>query len=177
MDWLEIKEFLKDTFKYVVFIFLVIFVAVYVVGLQQVVGSSMAPTFNNGNILILDKVTYRFKEIKRGDVISLFYDDTKYLIKRVIGLPGENVDFRGGDLYINDRLVEEEYLESAVTEDFSLSTLGYSQIPDDMYFVVGDNRGDSLDSRSTEVGLISKEDIIGKVRIRLWPITQIKFVK
>ncbi|MBE6147918.1 MAG: signal peptidase I [Firmicutes bacterium] len=177
MDWLEIKEFFKDTFKYIVFIFVVIFIAVYIVGLQQVVGPSMAPTFENGNILILDKVTYRFSEIKRNDVVSLYYADTKYLIKRVIGMPGEKVEYRNGDLYINDRLVKEEFLTNAHTSDFSLSDLGYSVIPEDMYFVVGDNRNDSLDSRDPDVGLIPKEDIIGKVRIRLWPINQIKIVK
>lgn len=177
MDWLEIKEFLKDTAKYIIFIFVVIFIAVYIVGLQQVVGPSMSPTFENGNILILDKVSYRFSDIKRGDVVSLYYADTKYLIKRVIGLPGESVDFRNGDLYINNILIEEEYLNGMNTPDFSLSDLGYAKIPNDMYFVVGDNRGDSLDSRSKEVGLIPKEDIIGKVRIRLWPVNQIKLVK
>ena len=177
MDWLEIKEFLKDTIKYVVFIFIVIFIAVYIVGLQQVVGPSMAPTFSNGDILILDKVSYRFKDIERGDVVALYYADTKFLIKRVIGLPGEKIDFRDGDLYVNNRLVPEEYINDDTTEDFSLSSLGYSSIPENMYFVVGDNRLDSLDSRSSEVGLISKEDIIGKARLRLWPINQIKLIK
>ena len=93
-------------------------------------------------------------------------------------MPGERVDFRGSDLYINNRLVTEDYLdENVVTEDFSLTTLGYHVIPENMYFVVGDNRGDSLDSRDAEVGLIPKEDIIGKVRIRLWPINKIGFIK
>ena len=177
MDWLEIKEFLKDTAKYIIFIFAVIFIAIYIVGLQQVVGPSMSPTFENGNILILDKVSYRFSDIKRNDVVSLYYADTKYLIKRVIGLPGEKIEYRSGDLYVNDILVEEEFLNEAYTEDFSLRDLGYNVIPEDMYFVVGDNRGDSLDSRNSEVGLIPKDDIIGKVRIRLWPINQIKLVK
>ncbi|MBQ6841062.1 MAG: signal peptidase I [Bacilli bacterium] len=177
MDWLDIKEFLKDTFKYVAFIFLVIFIAVYIVGLQQVVGPSMSPTLDNGNILILDKITYRFKDIERGDVVSLYYADTKYLVKRVVGLPGEKIDLRDGDLYINDRLIEETYIEDDSNVEFSLSSLGYNTIPEDMYFVLGDNRSDSLDSRDPNVGLVSKKDIIGKVRIRLWPINQMKFVR
>lgn len=137
----------------------------------------MAPTFENGNILILDKISYRFSDIKRNDVVSLYYADTKYLIKRVIGLPGEKVEYRNGELYINDLLVEEGFLTDVYTDDFSLRDLGYNTIPEDMYFVVGDNRGDSLDSRDPDVGLIPKEDIIGKVRIRLWPINQIKIAK
>ena len=109
--------------------------------------------------------------------MSLYYADTKYLVKRIVGLPGEKVDLRNGDLYINDRLVEEDYIENDNNVDFSLSSLGYNVIPQDMYFVLGDNRADSLDSRDQNVGLVSKEDIIGKVRIRLWPINQMKFIK
>lgn len=178
MDWLEIKEFFKDAFKYFVLVFIIIIVAVYIVGFQQVVGSSMSPTLENGNILILDKITYRFTDIDRGDVIALYSEESKYLIKRVIGLPGEKVEFRNNKLYINNLLVEETYLDNSIsTDDFSLSSLEYDIIPEDMYFVVGDNRSDSQDSRDPEIGLIAKKDIVGKARIRIWPINQIKFVK
>lgn len=177
MDWLEIKEFFKDTIKYIVFVIVVIFIAVYVVGLQQVVGPSMSPNLNNGDILILDKISYRFTDIKRGDVVSLYYADTKYLIKRVIGLPGEYIEFKEGKLYIDNELIEEEYLNGVTTADFSLKDLGYDKIPENYYLVLGDNRGDSLDSRDPKVGLIKKDDIMGKVRFRIWPINKISVIR
>lgn len=178
MDWLEIKEFFKDTFKYIVLIVVILIIAIYVVGLQQVVGPSMSPNLKNNDILILDKLVYRFKDIERGDIVSLYYADTKYLIKRVIGLPGEYIEFIDNKLYIDGTLYEEDYLnDDVVTDNFSLNYLGYDKIPDDMYLVLGDNRSNSKDSRDESVGLIKKSDIIGKVRLRIWPLNKIKIVK
>ena len=109
-----------------------------------------------------------------GDIISLDYADTKYLIKRVIGLPGDDVDIIDNQLYINNELYEEDYLDTdLVYDNFSLQDLGYTTIPEDMYLVLGDNREDSLDSR--EIGLISKDEINGKIVLRIWPINKIKF--
>ena len=177
MDWLDIKEFIKDTFKYILIIVVVLVLAIYVISLQQVVGPSMSDTLNNNDIVLLDKISYRFTDIKRGDVVSLYYADTKYLIKRVIGLPGEYVEFQDNKLYIDNKYMDEDYLGNVITEDFSLSELGYDEIPEDMYLVLGDNREDSLDSRDISVGLIPKEDIIGKVRIRIWPLNKISIIK
>lgn len=177
MDWLDIKEFIKDTFKYIALIIVVLLIAIYVVGLQQVVGPSMEPTFKSNDILILDKITYRFKEVKRGDIISFYYADSKYLIKRVIGLPGDYVEYKNNILYINGKIVEETYLQGVTTDDFSLKDLGYDVIPDDMYLVLGDNRNNSQDSRDSKVGLVNKKNIIGKVRFRIWPLNKIKRVK
>lgn len=178
MDWLDIKEFVKDTFKYIIFIIVVLVIAVYIVGLQQVVGPSMSPTLSNNDIVILDKISYRFFDIKREDVVALYYADTKYLIKRVIGLPGDTIEFQNNRLYINNSFYPEEYLgEEVVTEDFKLNEIGHFVIPKDMYFVLGDNRGDSMDSRDPKVGLISKKDILGKVRLQIWPLNKIKIVK
>lgn len=178
MDWLEIKEFIKDTLKYIILIVVVLVLALYVVSLQQVVGPSMSSTLESGDVVILDKISYRFKDIKRGDIASLYYADTKYLIKRVVGLPGENIEFKDSTLYINGVPYKENYLpEGVITEDFSLSSLGYDVIPDDMYLVLGDNRGDSLDSRDAKVGLIKKDDIIGQVRLQIWPLNKIKITK
>ncbi len=176
MDWLDIKEFLKDSIKYIVIIVIVLFVAIYVVGLQQVIGPSMSPTLKNNDILILDKISYKFSDIKRGDIISLYYADTKYLIKRVVGLPGEYIEFKDNELYIDNKKYVETYLKNVVTSDFSLSDLGYDKIPDDMYLVLGDNREDSSDSRDPKVGLIKKTEIIGKVRFRIWPLNEIKII-
>ena len=172
MDFLDIKEFIIDSIKVIFFIIVVLLIAIYVVGFQQIVGSSMKPSFNNEDIVLIDKLSYRFSNIKRGDVISFYYSDSKFLVKRVIGLPGEVVEYINGELFIDGIKVDEPYLKGIVTEDFS-----YDKIPEDMYFVLGDNRGDSLDSRDEKVGLIQKGDIIGKIIFRLWPLNKIGFVK
>ena len=146
MDLRDVKEFCIDTSKYIITIFVVIFIIVYVASVQQVVGSSMSPTFKNQDILILNKFYYRFFDIKRFDIVS------------------------------NGVAIEESFLDDdVVTNDFSLSDLGYDVIPEDMYLVLGDNRGDSLDSR--DIGLITKKSILGKVNIRIWPINKIRYVK
>lgn len=172
MDWLSIREFIIDFVKLIIVIIIILFLMIYVVSVTQVVGNSMNSTLENGDVLILNKFKYRFTDIKRGDIISLEYADTKYLIKRVIGLPGDKVSIRDNTLYINGELYVENYLdEGLVYDDFDLSNLGYDTIPEDMYLVLGDNREDSLDSR--EIGLISKDEVIGKVSFRIWPLNKL----
>ena len=175
MDLRELKEFFSDTIKYILITIGIIIIVIYIVGLQQVVGPSMKPTLNNGNILLLNKFIYHFKEPKRNDIIAFSYEDTKFLIKRVIGLPGENVEYNNNVLYINGEPFMEKIVDDMVTEDFALKEMGYDTIPKDMYLVLGDNRGDSLDSRS--FGLISKKDIIGKPFSKIWPINEFKIIK
>ena len=176
MDLRDVREFIIDTLKYILTIVVVIFIVMYVATVQQVVGPSMTPTFNDQDIVILNKLHYHIFDIKRYDIVSLKYDGTKYLIKRVIGMPGDKVEYKNNKLYINGKVKKEDFLDKNVTtDDFSLTSLGYETIPKDMYLVLGDNREDSLDSR--EIGLISKEEIIGKVNLRIWPITKIRYVK
>ncbi len=179
MDWLDIKEFISDTFKYMVLIVVVILTIIYVFSFVQVVGPSMNPNLKANDLAILSKIHYRLFEVKRFDIISLKYDDTKYLIKRVIGLPGEAISYKNGLLYVNDLLVDEPYLKSVITNDFDLSTVKGSKdmiIPKDMYLVLGDNRSNSLDSRDQKVGLIKKSDIIGKIIVKIFPFNEIKLV-
>lgn len=174
MDWLSIREALIDTFKFIAVVAVILVLMIYVVSIAQVMGSSMYPTLKDGEILILDKLHYHLFEVKRGDIISLDYADTKYLIKRVIGLPGDVIEIIDNQLYINGNLYEEAYIDdSLVYDDFSLLDLGYQEVPANMYFVMGDNRcnGCSLDSR--EIGFIPKEDINGKIVFRFWPINKI----
>ena len=172
MDWLTIKEFFKDAIKFFIIIFVLLFLMVYVVSITQVVGDSMSPTLDNQEVLILNKAKYRFTDVKRGDIIAFTYEDTKYLIKRVIGLPGDHVSIIDNKVYINGRYYVEDYLKDVDTPDFDLQDLGYNEVPEGMYFVLGDNRDNSLDSR--KIGLVSKEDIIGEVALRIWPITKIR---
>ncbi len=173
MDLRNIKEFTKDFIKIAILVIIVFCVYMFIISMQQVVGSSMNNTLNNGDLVLLFKAKYKFSDVKRFDVVSFNYEDTKYLIKRVIGLPGEHIEYKDNKLYINGNYVEEE--RDFETDDFKLEDLGYEVIPDDMYFVLGDNRENSLDSR--EIGLIKKEDIIGKVIFRLWPINGIKLIR
>lgn len=175
MDWLDIREFLLDSIKYMIIIIIIMFIIFYVASITQVVGDSMSPTLKNGEVFILNKMKYRFSEVKRSDIISLQYADTKYLIKRVIGLPGEKIEIKNNTLYINDKKYKEDYLKEDLSyEDFSLRTLGYEVIPKDMYLVLGDNRENSLDSR--EIGLIKRKDINGKISLRFWPINRIRII-
>ena len=172
MDWLSIREFILDFIKLVIVIVIILVLMIYVVSVTQVVGNSMYSTLNNGDVLILNKLKYRFSEVERGDIISLEYEDTKYLIKRVIGLPGDTISISDNTVYVNGEVYIENYLEEDLEyDDFQLSSLGYQTIPADMYFVLGDNREDSLDSR--EIGLVSKDDIIGKVSFRIWPLNKL----
>lgn len=176
MDLRDVREFIIDTLKYILTIVVVIFIVMYVATVQQVVGPSMDPTFKDQDIVILNKFHYHLFDIKRFDIVSLKYDGTKYLIKRVIGMPGDKVEYKDNKLFINGKEKKEDFLEDTViTEDFSLTSLGYEEIPEGMYLVLGDNRGDSLDSR--EIGLIKEEDIIGKVNLRIWPINEFRYVK
>lgn len=172
MAWLSIKEFIMDLIKLLVVVVVILFLMIYIVSVTQVVGNSMYSTLEDGDVLILNKFKYRFFDIKRGDIISLENDDTKYLIKRVIGLPGDSISIKDNTLYINGEVYIENYLEEGlVYDDFELTSLGYDVIPDDMYFVLGDNRADSVDSR--EIGLVSKDDIIGKISFRIWPLNKL----
>lgn len=175
MDWLDIKEFLKDSAKYILTIIAVLFIVVYVVSVQQIMGPSMQPTLNNGDIVLLNKFQYRLFDVKRNQIIALNYKDTKYMVKRVIGLPGEKIEFKDNTLYINDKAFNEPFIKDVKTNDFSLADLGYDVIPQDMYLVLGDNRENSMDGR--DFGLIKKKDIIGKASIRIWPLNNIKIIR
>lgn len=174
MDLRSLKENINDALKLFIFISTIFIIIIYVVSVTQVVGISMQPTLTDGNVLVLDKLSYRFQEVKRGDIISLDYVDTKNLIKRVIGLPGEHVSIKNSKVYINGKLLSESYISKNIEySDFDLADLGYDVIPENMYFVLGDNRtdGSSIDSR--RIGLIKKKSINGKIILRFWPINKI----
>lgn len=171
MDLRDVKEFLKDTAKYIAIALVVLLLITYVVSLQQVVGDSMNPNYQDGDILILSKIHYRLRKPRRFEVVAIKYQNTKYFIKRVIGLPKESVKYQDGVLYINGEAVEEKFEITEKTEDFSLADLDIKDgvIPEGYYLVVGDNRNNSLDSRFKEVGLIHESEFIGKVLFRVWP--------
>lgn len=176
MDLLTIKEFFKDTIRYIIFIVVVLLVVNYVFSLQQVIGVSMNPQLKDGDILILNKIKYRFFDVERGDIVAVQFKDTNYIVKRIIGLPGDTISIKNNQIYINGNLYEEDYLsKDVITEDFELTELGYDKIPEKMYFVLGDNRQDSTDSR--ELGLVNKDNILGETFIRIFPLNSLKIIK
>ncbi len=138
-------------------------------------GASMVPTFSDGNYLLIDELTYHFREPARGEVIVFRYPDpdpnkpVTFFIKRVIGLPGDRVEVKNGEVEIvntanpNGFMLHESYLPAG------LPTSGTTDVtvPAGNYFVMGDNRPYSFDSRSW--GFLDKKDIVGLVRVRLWP--------
>lgn len=164
----DIKEFIKDFVIYFLIIIGLILTIKYVVSLEQVVGPSMQPNYKSGDLLLLNKISYRFRNPRMFEVVVISNDETKYMIKRIIGLPGDSIEYKDNKLYINGEVTNEYFDTEGITNDFSLSELEYDVIPDNYYFVMGDNRENSLDSRY--YGLIKKDQILGKVQFRLWPI-------
>lgn len=131
-------------------------------------GASMEPNFYQNEYLIIDEISYRFNDKQRGEVIIFKnpQNTSAYFIKRIIGLPGETVKIEDGHVFVDDELLEESYIETFSSDTHEPVTLG----PDE-YFVMGDNRNNSLDSR--QLGPIYKDYIIGRVWIRGWPIDRI----
>ena len=140
----------------------------------EVEGASMENTLHNGDNLIVDKLSYRFHDPERFDIIVFpfqFYDNTDYIM-RSIGLPGETVQIMDdGSIYINGEKLEENYGMEVIKPE----TIGRAAEPielgDDEYFVMGDNRNNSSDSRTDMVGNITRENIIGKAWLRIWPVS------
>lgn len=140
-------------------------------------GASMTPNFLDGDYLLVDELTYRFRSPERGEVAVFRYpkDETTYFIKRIIGLPGERVQIQDGKVVVfNDQnpqgaILKEPYLpeRAAITGNTEAVKLG----PDD-YFVLGDNRAASFDSRSW--GILEAREIVGLARLRLWPLGSVR---
>lgn len=171
MDWLGVKEFIKDSIYYIITFVLVFLFAIYVISFSQVVGPSMKDTLDNGNIVIISKLNYKFTNPKKNDIVAFDFKGTKFLIKRVIAVPNDKVFIKENKIYVNDELLEEPY----VTKDTSSVDKDYGTLKDNEYFVLGDNRDDSLDSRN--FGFINKDDIIGRVIIKLYPFNEVKLIK
>ncbi|CDB28113.1 signal peptidase I [Firmicutes bacterium CAG:582] len=169
MDLRDIKEFLKDALKYIIAIAVILIVAIYVVSFQEVIGPSMNNTLKSGDITVVNKLVFRLRNIKRNEIVSLKKDD-KIMVKRIIGLPGEHIEYKDNILYVDGKKISDS--RSSSTKDFKLESIGYDTIPKDMYLVLGDNRTNSSDSRT--FGLVKKSDIIGKVNIRIYPFNKIK---
>jgi len=141
-------------------------------------GASMEPNFHDQEYLIIDEISYRFEQPKRGDIIVFRYpkDPQQYFIKRIIGLPGEKVILKDGQVYVYNQqfpdgaALEEKYLAADV-KTYSNNGIDSITLGQDEYFVLGDNRNSSRDSRS--FGPVNKSFIIGRVALRGWPVNRL----
>lgn len=140
----------------------------------EVEGASMENTLHNGDNLIVDKLSYRFHDPERFDIIvfPFQFQDNTYYIKRIIGLPGETVQIMDdGSIYINGEKLEENYGMEVIKPETIGRAAEPIELEDDEYFVMGDNRNNSSDSRTDMVGNIKRESIIGKAWLRIWPVS------
>ncbi|WP_455543859.1 signal peptidase I [Intestinibacter sp.] len=142
-------------------------------------GDSMLPTLRENDYLIINKIGYRVGEPKKNDVIVFRSDleqsngTNKDLVKRVIGVEGDKVVIKDGQVYVNDELLDETYLSMGMYTEGDIDLV----VPQGKLFVLGDNREVSLDSRYEQVGLVDTSDVEGKVFVRLYPFNDISFIK
>ena len=163
----KVKKFFKENIGYILVIILVLLVKAYVVSPIRVNGDSMNNTLYDKDIMILDEISYRFSDIKRFDIVVV-KTRGEYLIKRIIGLPGEKVSYKDNKLYINDKYIKEDFSHKE-TNDFEVI------VPKGKYYVLGDNRTNSTDSRI--IGAIPKKNILGKTHLTVFPFSRFGSVK
>ena len=164
-----LKRIIKEGLPFVVIILVVLFIKQFIVTPVQVKGDSMDPTLKDGDLMLLNRLSYTFGSINRFDIVVVDKGDS-YLIKRVIGLPGEHIKYEGNKLFVNDDEVEETFLpDGKETEDFEV------YVSDNCYFVMGDNRQISLDSRA--FGCFDESKIRGKTSFTFFPFDRLGFKK
>ncbi|MGN0203326.1 MAG: signal peptidase I [Coprococcus sp.] len=162
------KQVLRSTiYSLIVVAAVAVLVATIWMPVLQIYGSSMAPTLNEGDIVI----SVKGSDFEPGDLVA-FYLGNKILVKRCIAGPGQWVDIDGdGNVYVDGTMLDEPYLEEKALGDCNIE-LPY-QVPDNRYFCLGDHRSTSVDSRNTTVGCVSEEQIVGKIVFRVWPLDAI----
>ncbi len=158
----EIKKSLLEYVKVIVITVIVTFIILQFVQISRVVGSSMEPTYYNGNIVLVDKVFYKNSEANYNDIVIVQYENEQ-IIKRVIGLPGDHLEMINNQLYRNGELLQEDY----ILEDMEGNEDFIYDIPEGKIFVMGDNRNNSLDSRA--IGYVDfEEDVVGRVFLKVF---------
>ena len=171
---------LREAIGWIVYILIVVcatyLIVTYVGQRTKVSGDSMQATLQDGDNLIVDKISYRFRDPKRFEIIVFPYryaEDT-YYIKRIIGLPGETVQIIDGYVYINGEKLDENYgLEVMESAGNAAEPI---ELGEDEYFVLGDNRNKSADSRESNVGVLHRDELIGRAWVRIWPLNSIGVV-
>ena len=175
------RSILGELLSWLIYIVIVVILSLGIITFigqrTKVSGHSMETTLSDGDNLIVDKISYRFRDPERFEIIvfPFQYEEHTYYIKRIIGLPGETVQVIDGYVYINGEMLDENYgLE--VMDDPGIEaepiTLG-----EDEYFVLGDNRNHSSDSRDPSVGVLHRDDIMGRAWIRIWPFDKFGVIK
>lgn len=159
----------KDIIDIIVIVLIVVLIRTFLFTPAKVKGDSMNETLLDKEVIIVNKIDYTINEANRFDIVVFERENGEKLIKRVIGLPGEKVEYKDNTLYINDKEVKTP-IEFEKTNDFL-----YEEVEDYAYFVLGDNRNNSIDSRA--IGTISKDNVIGTVKLVLFPFNKIGFVK
>jgi signal peptidase I len=171
------KSFLRDTLE-IVFLALVLYVVIqYAVQTVHVLGSSMSATLRDNDLLVASKISYKLHAPQRGDIIVFKppNEDSRDFIKRVIALPGDRIRVANAVVYINNQVLHEPYLPEKWTYNNNWPADGQDKlVPPDQYFVMGDNRNHSSDSRS--FGFVELDAILGKAEVRIWPLDQVGFL-
>ena len=166
---------------FVVAAILAIVIRTFLLGPYKIPTGSMIPTFMIGDRIFVDKVSYRFKEAERGDIIVFKYplDKKKDFVKRLVGLPGDQLEIREGKVLINGKALDDEPFSKNYyynVKDSEYGKLGQViNIPEDSYFAMGDNSAHSSDSRSW--GFVSKDNLVGKAFLIWWPSKRVKIAK
>ncbi len=166
------RQVLKSTaYSLIVVAAVAVLIATLAFPVLQISGSSMEPTLNDEEIVVLLKTP----NMKRDELCCFSYQN-KLLIKRVVGLPGDKINIdENGNVFVNDKLIDEPYVTDKALGECDVSFPCY--VTDNHYFVLGDHRSTSIDSRSSVIGLVSEEFIVGKIFFRIWPFESISFVK
>jgi signal peptidase I len=174
---------LLNLLKYIFDILMVILTAYVLVSFSctrtTILGGSMEPSINNDDTVLVNKFAYAIKGPKRFDCIAFEPDSigsSKLYVKRVIGLPGETVQIIDGEVYINGELLADEHYGKEVMLDPGIAAESIT-LGDDEYFVLGDNRNHSSDSRDPSVGVLHRKDLIGRAWVRIWPFSDIGFIR
>ena len=164
----KVIKFIKELIPYIIIVLVVLFIKNYIIAPVQVNGSSMYSTLHDGDIMLLNRLEYKRNGVKRFDIVVIKNNNT-HIIKRIIGLPGDNVEIKNNALYINGQKQEEPFLDKGTyTADFSISeTYNVSSVPNHSYFVLGDNREESMDSRL--IGFIDEDNIEGIASFTIFP--------
>ncbi len=178
----KLKEAINWLKTLIVVVSILILSQIFLFSNYIVQGRSMMPTIEDGERVIVNRLIYRYSTPKRFDLIVFRANETTDYIKRIIGLPGDDLFFHEGELFVNGKKIEEPFLEdidrlfAPFTTDFTLEQVtGETSVPKGYVFVLGDNRRNSIDSR--QIGFIPESEIIGKVSFCYWPIRNIRGLK
>ena len=176
------KSIMRELFGWVLYILIVVgltyLILTYVGQRTRVSGHSMETTLSDGDNLIVDKLSYRFGDPKRYDIIVFPYNykENTYYIKRIIGLPGETVQVTDGYAYIDGELLESDVYGAEIMDNSGIAGEPLT-LDEDEYFVLGDNRNNSSDSRDPSVGILTREDLLGRAWIRIYPFDKMGVIK